>query len=64
MTDRLTERTLAMGGTITGEHGIGFGKKKFMEREHGADAWGLMGDIKKTFDPNGILNPGKMVLGN
>ncbi|MEL7467222.1 MAG: FAD-linked oxidase C-terminal domain-containing protein [Pseudomonadota bacterium] len=64
MTDRLTERTLAMGGTISGEHGVGFGKKKFMEREHGADAWGLMGAIKQSFDPNGILNPGKLLPGN
>ncbi|MEM9060449.1 MAG: FAD-linked oxidase C-terminal domain-containing protein [Pseudomonadota bacterium] len=64
MTDRLTERTLAMGGTISGEHGVGFGKKKFMEREHGSDAWGLMGAIKQSFDPNGILNPGKLLPGN
>ena len=64
LSDRLTERTLAMGGTISGEHGVGFGKKKFMEREHGADAWQLMGDIKKTFDPAGILNPGKLLPGN
>ncbi|MEM7058425.1 MAG: FAD-linked oxidase C-terminal domain-containing protein [Pseudomonadota bacterium] len=64
LADRLTERTLAMGGTISGEHGVGFGKKKFMSREHGDDAWQLMGDIKKTFDPTGILNPGKMLPGN
>lgn len=64
LSDRLTERTLAMGGTISGEHGVGFGKKKFMEREHGIDAWQLMGDIKKTFDPSGILNPGKLLPGN
>lgn len=64
LTDRLTERTLAMGGTISGEHGVGFGKKKFMEREHGADAWALMGGIKASFDPNGILNPGKLLPGN
>lgn len=62
--DRLVIRTLDMGGTITGEHGIGIGKKKFMEREHGHDAWGLMGAIKKSFDPTGILNPGKLVPGN
>ena len=64
LADRLTERTLAMGGTISGEHGVGFGKKKFMSREHGDDAWELMGQIKKTFDPAGILNPGKMLPGN
>lgn len=64
LADRLTQRTLAMGGTISGEHGVGFGKKKFMSREHGDDAWALMGDIKRAFDPSGILNPGKMVPGN
>lgn len=64
LADRLVLRTLDMGGTITGEHGIGLGKKKFMEREHGPDAWGLMGGIKQTFDPENILNPGKLVPGN
>lgn len=64
LSDRLTERTLRLGGTVSGEHGVGIGKRKFMEREHGADAWELMGAIKRTFDPNGILNPGKMLPGN
>ncbi|MFK7943084.1 MAG: FAD-binding oxidoreductase [Paracoccaceae bacterium] len=62
--ERLSERTLAMGGTVSGEHGIGIGKKKFMVQEHGETAWDLMGQIKQTFDPNGILNPGKLVPGN
>ena len=64
LADRLVLRTLDMGGTITGEHGIGLGKKKFMAREHGEDVWNLMGAIKQTFDPSGILNPGKLVPGN
>jgi D-lactate dehydrogenase (cytochrome) len=64
LADRLTERTLRMGGTISGEHGVGIGKKKFMAREHGTDAWELMAAIKRTFDPSGILNPGKMLPGN
>ena len=64
MADRLTERTLRLGGTISGEHGVGIGKRKFMAREHGQDAWELMGAIKRTFDPVGILNPGKMLPGN
>jgi D-lactate dehydrogenase (cytochrome) len=64
LADRLTDRTLRMGGTVSGEHGVGIGKKKFMAREHGQDAWDLMGAIKRTFDPAGILNPGKMLPGN
>jgi D-lactate dehydrogenase (cytochrome) len=64
LADRLTERTLRLGGTVSGEHGVGIGKRKFMEREHGRDAWELMGAIKRTFDPAGILNPGKMLPGN
>ncbi|WP_298566600.1 FAD-linked oxidase C-terminal domain-containing protein [uncultured Aliiroseovarius sp.] len=57
---RMSDRALAMGGTITGEHGIGMGKLELMEGEHG-DAWAVMGDIKAALDPSGILNPGKLV---
>jgi D-lactate dehydrogenase (cytochrome) len=56
---RLVQKTLALGGTATGEHGIGLGKRKFMVAEHGSSlAW--MRKIKTLFDPNGILNPGKI----
>lgn len=57
---RMAERALAVGGTISGEHGIGLGKRGLMEAEHGA-AWQVMGAIKRALDPNGILNPGKVV---
>jgi len=56
---RIVSRALAVGGTATGEHGIGIGKRKFMEAEHGKSLeW--MKEIKSLFDPNGILNPGKI----
>ncbi|MCJ7872499.1 FAD-linked oxidase C-terminal domain-containing protein [Phaeobacter sp. J2-8] len=57
---RMVERALALGGTSTGEHGIGMGKLDFMAAEHGP-AWGVMGEIKRALDPKNILNPGKMV---
>ncbi|MEM6679623.1 MAG: FAD-linked oxidase C-terminal domain-containing protein [Pseudomonadota bacterium] len=60
---RLSERALRLGGTVTGEHGVGFGKRGLMEAEHG-EAWQVMGAIKQTLDPTGILNPGKLVPGN
>lgn len=60
---RISERALRLGGTVTGEHGVGLGKRKFMQAEHG-EAWAVMGDIKRTLDPQRILNPGKMVPGN
>ncbi|RME18346.1 MAG: FAD-binding protein [Alphaproteobacteria bacterium] len=60
---RMAERALRLGGTVTGEHGIGLGKRQYMQAEHGA-AWGVMGEIKRSLDPNGILNPGKLVPGN
>jgi D-lactate dehydrogenase (cytochrome) len=52
-------RAIAMGGTCTGEHGIGFGKIAFLEREHG-EAVGLMRLIKQTLDPENRMNPGKI----
>jgi D-lactate dehydrogenase (cytochrome) len=56
----MSQRALRLGGTCTGEHGVGMGKTRYMAEEHG-DAWGVMADIKRLFDPNNILNPGKMV---
>lgn len=52
--------SISLGGTVTGEHGVGIGKQPYMLAEHG-DAYALMGDIKKAFDPNNIFNPGKLV---
>ncbi len=59
-TQRLAERTLAMGGTVSGEHGIGIGKMKYLEAEHGAGV-GVMRLIKQALDPAGIMNPGKVL---
>lgn len=57
---RMAERALRLGGTMTGEHGIGMGKKDLMDMEHG-EAWEVMARIKRALDPDGILNPGKLV---
>jgi len=59
LVERLVTDALARGGTCTGEHGIGLGKLRALEREHG-DLVPLMRGIKQLFDPNGILNPGKI----
>ncbi len=56
---QVVEQAIAMGGTATGEHGVGIGKSRFMAQEHG-DALDVMWSIKQTLDPNGILNPGKI----
>lgn len=60
LAEKMSKRALALGGTITGEHGVGMGKLGLMDAEHGA-AWDVMGDIKCALDPKGILNPGKLV---
>jgi glycolate oxidase len=54
------ETAVALGGTLSGEHGIGLLKKQFMELDLGADAIALMRRIKDAIDPNGIMNPGKV----
>ncbi len=58
---RLIERALKMEGTCTGEHGVGLGKMGSMRLELGDDMMDLMRDIKKVFDPEGLMNPGKVV---
>jgi len=58
---RLAERALEMGGTCTGEHGVGQGKVKYLLAEHGAPAIGAMAAIKQALDPQNIMNPGKML---
>ncbi len=59
--ERVAERALRMEGTCTGEHGIGQGKKHFMEPEYGATAVALMRTLKRAVDPDNILNPDKIV---
>ncbi|MCR9273474.1 MULTISPECIES: FAD-binding oxidoreductase [Mameliella] len=60
---RMAKRALQLGGTCTGEHGVGYGKLPFMAAEHG-QGWQVMGAIKRALDPQNIMNPGKLVPGN
>lgn len=57
---RLVERALRMGGTCSGEHGVGLGKMKYLRAEHG-EALDVMRAIKQTLDPHNLMNPGKML---
>ncbi|WP_290813295.1 FAD-binding oxidoreductase [Halovivax sp.] len=56
----IVEKAIELGGTSTGEHGIGRGKCEYLEREHGTDAVEAMRALKRAFDPTDILNPGKI----
>ena len=60
LNEQLVRRALSMGGTCTGEHGVGYGKMKYMEAEHGA-ALDVMRTIKLALDPDNRMNPGKVV---
>ena len=60
LNDRLVRTAIEMGGTSTGEHGVGIGKRKFMTEEH-AGAVDLMRTLKEAIDPDGLLNPGKVL---
>jgi D-lactate dehydrogenase (cytochrome) len=57
---RLVHRALAMGGTCTGEHGVGMGKMEYLVEEHGSEAMEVMKSIKHALDPDNRMNPGKM----
>ena len=58
---RLIERALSMGGTCTGEHGVGIGKKKYLPKELGDGAVAVMATLKHALDPDNIMNPGKII---
>jgi D-lactate dehydrogenase (cytochrome) len=60
LNDRMVARALEMGGTCTGEHGVGYGKMKYLEAEHGTGL-DLMRTIKRALDPDNRMNPGKVV---
>jgi len=60
--DEIFARAVELDGTITGEHGVGLVKLRYLERQLGADHMALLRRIKAAFDPNGILNPGKLGL--
>jgi D-lactate dehydrogenase (cytochrome) len=59
--DAIVDKAITLDGTSTGEHGVGIGKAKFMQQEHGP-ALDVMHRVKHLLDPNGILNPGKILI--
>ena len=58
--DRMYEKSVELGGLVSGEHGIGYAKKEFLKRQYGETPIALMQGIKQVFDPKNILNPGKV----
>ncbi len=58
--DEIFHAALRMGGTVSGEHGIGFSKARFLPMEAGPGSMGMMRAIKRALDPKDVLNPGKM----
>jgi len=61
LNERMVARALAMGGTCSGEHGVGYGKMKFLAAEHGENGVEVMRSIKRALDPENRMNPGKVV---
>lgn len=61
ITEQLVRRAIQLEGTCTGEHGIGYGKIKYMQDEFGDPAVALMGVLKRAIDPQNLFNPGKIL---
>jgi D-lactate dehydrogenase (cytochrome) len=61
--NKMAKLAISLGGTCTGEHGVGIGKLDFMPLQLG-NAWNVMGDIKEALDPQNIMNPGKLIKRN
>ncbi len=58
--DRMYQKAVELGGLVSGEHGIGYAKREYLQRQYGATPIGLMQGIKRVFDEKNILNPGKV----
>ena len=61
LSERMVQRAIRMGGTCTGEHGIGLGKQKYLKLEFGETGLELMRTLKRAMDPHNLMNPGKLV---
>jgi len=61
LSGRMVERALRLGGTCTGEHGIGLGKQKYLPLEFGEEALHVMQRLKRALDPDNLMNPGKVI---
>ena len=59
--EQIFRNTLELGGTLSGEHGVGLAKRRFMPLEQSAELLQLQRELKRTFDPEGLMNPGKML---
>lgn len=58
--EEIVQETIALGGTVTGEHGVGLAKKAFLKQQFGEASYALLHLVKKALDPNALLNPGKI----
>jgi glycolate oxidase len=56
----IVDRTIALGGTVTGEHGVGLAKKAYLKRQYDPASYALLRAVKRALDPEGLLNPGKI----